>query len=92
MQRLHQDDLVGHLLELEDSWEVLSLSAIAEQDKKYAIDSVLRRSIFSRRTGEALHPERDSLATLKQIQLAVGEYNFQSQYQQSPVSREGGLI
>ena len=49
-------------------------------------------SIFSRRAGEALHPERDSLSTLKQIQQAVGEYNFQSQYQQSPVSREGGLI
>jgi hypothetical protein len=36
--------------------------------------------------------QRDSLSTLKQIQQAVGEYNFQSQYQQSPVSREGGLI
>ena len=92
MQRLHQDDLVGHLLELEDGWEVLSLPAIAEQDEEYRIDSLPGSSTFSRQTGEALHPERDSLSTLKQIQQAVGEYNFQSQYQQSPVSREGGLI
>ena len=32
MQRLHQDDLVGHVLEQED-WEVLSFPAIAEQDE-----------------------------------------------------------
>jgi predicted phage terminase large subunit-like protein len=92
MQRLHQDDLVGHLLELEDSWEVLSLPAIAEEDEDFAIDSFLGSSTFSRQAGEALHPERDSLSTLLQIKQSIGEYNFQSQYQQSPVSREGGLI
>ena len=32
MQRLHQDDLVGHVLEQED-WEVLSFPAIAEEDR-----------------------------------------------------------
>ncbi len=31
MQRLHQDDLVGHVLE-QGPWQVLSFAAIAEQD------------------------------------------------------------
>lgn len=38
MQRLHDDDLTGHLLELEakgfgDKWEKLIIPAIAEQDE-----------------------------------------------------------
>jgi hypothetical protein len=32
---------------------------------------------------KALHPERESLATLKNIRQPIGEYNFASQYQQS---------
>ena len=47
---------------------------------------------FERKTGEALHPERDSVETYRKIREAVGEYNFQSQYQQDPTAREGGLI
>lgn len=38
MQRLHEDDLVGHVLERE-GWEVLSLPAIAEKDGRYVIDT-----------------------------------------------------
>ena len=38
MQRLHEDDLVGHVLQLEpDEWEVLTLPAIAETDEVYEI-------------------------------------------------------
>ena len=42
--------------------------------------------------GEALHPERDSIEIYRKIREAIGEYHFQSQYQQNPMSREGGLI
>jgi predicted phage terminase large subunit-like protein len=45
-----------------------------------------------RKEGEALHAERDSVETYRAIREAVGEYNFESQYQQSPISLEGGLI
>lgn len=34
MQRLHQEDLVGEVLERE-SWKVLSLRAIAQEDESY---------------------------------------------------------
>jgi hypothetical protein len=47
MQRLHQDDLVGHVLE-HDDWEVLSFPAIAEEDEVHLIDGPLGRRIFRR--------------------------------------------
>ena len=37
MQRLHQDDLVGHVMDQED-WEVLSFPAIAEEDEVHLIE------------------------------------------------------
>jgi predicted phage terminase large subunit-like protein len=91
MQRLHQEDLVGEVLEKEP-WDVLSLPAIAQQDEKYLIESPFGDSFFIRKVGEALHPERDSVETYRTMREAIGEYNFESQYQQSPISLEGGLI
>ena len=40
MQRLHQEDLVGHVLE-QEPWEVVSFPAIAEQDETFLIESPL---------------------------------------------------
>jgi predicted phage terminase large subunit-like protein len=91
MQRLHQGDLVGEVMEREP-WEVLSLPAIAQQDESHLIESRFGNSTFARKAGEALHPERDTVETYRKIRETVGEYNFQSQYQQSPMAREGGLI
>lgn len=91
MQRLHQEDLVGEVMEREP-WEVLSLPAIAEKDEDYLIEGPLGNHRYVRKVGEALHPERDTVETYRKIRDAIGEYNFQSQYQQNPMSREGGLI
>ena len=57
MQRLHQDDLAGHVLEQED-WEVLVFPAIAECDEVHEIISPLGRRLFEREVGDILHPER----------------------------------
>jgi hypothetical protein len=91
MQRLHQEDLVGEVIEREQ-WDVLSLPAIAQHDEYYPFEGALQNGAFTRRAGEALHPERDSVATYRAIREAVGDYNFQSQYQQSPMPLEGGII
>ena len=91
MQRLHQDDLVGHVLEQGD-WEVLSFPAIATEDESHTIESPYGRSRYRRTVGEALHPERESLELLGKIRKDVGEYVFESQYQQSPVPQGGMLI
>jgi predicted phage terminase large subunit-like protein len=91
MQRLHQDDLVGHVLE-QEPWEVLSLPAIAEEDQEYPIESPLGNRVFRRRAGTALHPEREALATLRAIRQTIGEYNFASQYQQDPMPLGGAIV
>jgi hypothetical protein len=91
MQRLHQDDLVGHLLKRE-GWEIVSFPAIAEVDERHVVETAFGRKEFLRRTGEALHSTRESLETLAQIRSAIGEYNFAGQYQQSPAPAGGGMV
>src|SRR6516164_3941130 len=57
MHRLHEDDLVGHVLAQED-WEIVRFPAIAEDDETWALDTELGWHSFTRQRGEALHPER----------------------------------
>ena len=91
MQRLHEDDLVGHVL-AQEPWEVLSFPAIAEADEVHRIETMWGPRRFRRRQGEALHPEREPLETLDRIRRTLGEYNFAGQYQQAPAPLGGGLV
>ena len=91
MQRLHQDDLVGHVLE-GGGWDVLSFPAIAEEDEEHEILSPLGRRLYKRAAGEVLDPERECLTTLNQLRQSMGEYAFLSQYQQSPVPVGGAMV
>lgn len=91
MQRLHQDDLVGHVINQED-WEVISFPAIAEEDEFHLIDSPLGRRRFERKTGDVLEPTREPRATLEAIRRMIGEYNFASQYQQNPMPLGGAIV
>jgi len=91
MHRLHEDDLVGHVLG-QENWELVRLPAIAEADETIFYDSLLGERCFERRRGEALHPAREPLAMLEQIRKTIGEYNFAGQYQQAPAPLGGGLV
>jgi len=91
MQRLHEDDLVGHVL-AQEQWEVLSFPAIAEEDEVHEIETIWGPECFRRHRGEALHSEREPLETLDRIRRTLGEYNFAGQYQQSPAPLGGGLV
>src|SRR5438067_613941 len=91
MQRLHEDDLVGHVL-AQEGWEVLSFPAIAEADEVHRIETIWGEQCFRRRQGQALHPDREPLETLDRIRRTIGEYNFAGQYQQSPAPLGGGLV
>jgi predicted phage terminase large subunit-like protein len=91
MQRLHQDDLVGHVLE-QEGWDVLSLPAIAEEPQSFVIPSVWGNRIVRRQVDEPLHATRESLTVLENIRRTIGEYNFASQYQQSPIAQGGAII
>jgi hypothetical protein len=84
-------DLVGHVLQQGD-WDVVRFPAIAEQDEHHPIESPLGTRHFIRKTGEALHPEREPLGVLAAIRSTVGEYNFYSQYQQNPTPVGGAMV
>jgi predicted phage terminase large subunit-like protein len=91
MQRLHQDDLVGHVLE-RGGWEVLNFPAIAEEDECHVVESIFGTRTYTRKAGEALHPQRESVESLMRTREVVGEYTFLSQYQQAPVPKGGAMI
>src|SRR5262244_759746 len=55
MQRLNEDDLVGHVL-AQEPWEVVCFPAIAEADEEHRIETIWGSRSFTRRQGEALHP------------------------------------
>ncbi|WP_108681335.1 phage terminase large subunit [Methyloceanibacter sp. wino2] len=88
MQRLHVDDLVGHLLE-QDGWTELRLPAIAETDDEVRIGE---DRVYRRRVGELLHPTRDSEKVLADLKHTMGSLDFAAQYQQQPVAPSGNLI
>ncbi len=91
MQRLHEDDLVGHVLE-QENWEQVRLPAIAEEDETHQIVSLGRTRTVRRRAGEALHPEREPLEVLENLRQTMGEYAFAGQYQQAPSPLGGGMV
>ena len=91
MQRLHGDDLVGHVLEQEE-WDLVRLPAIAEEDEAHIIRSPYRTWTARRKAGDALHPEREPLHVLERLRRTLGEYNFAGQYQQSPAPQGGGMV
>ena len=76
----------------QEPWEILSFPAIAEADERHEIETIWGPQCFTRRQGEALHPEREPLATLERIRRTIGEYNFAGQYQQSPAPLGGGPV
>jgi predicted phage terminase large subunit-like protein len=91
MQRLHEDDLVGHVLKRE-GWQIVSFPAVAEADEVHVVETPFGKRDFCRMVGEALHPERESLETLAHIRSTIGEYNFAGQYQQTPAPAGGGMV
>lgn len=88
MQRLHINDLTG-FLEAGGGFSKLSLSAIAEGDEQVPIGA---NRFYERQAGEALHEEREGLATLKRIRDQIGAVNFAAQYQQRPEMPDGSMF
>jgi hypothetical protein len=92
MQRLHEDDLVGHVLSMKEPWSLIRFPAIAEEDETHLVQTPYGTRRFARRAGEALHAGREPLELLNRIRETVGEYNFAAQYQQTPSPLGGGLV
>lgn len=81
MQRLHQDDLTGHLLAGRESWEHLSLPAVARQDEAWTLRD---GRVLARRKGKVLAPEAEGRDQLRNRLHQINAANFAAQYQQDP--------
>lgn len=95
MQRLHESDHSGHILEyLKGDWEHLMLPMEFEPER--ACTTSLGFTDPRKEEGELLFPARfpkESVEDLKkQFRAESGEYAVAGQLQQRPVSREGGMF
>lgn len=88
MQRLHEDDLVGHLLQ-KGTFTHLNLKAIAEEDEQF---ETLFDQTYFRKRGEPLCAEHESLESLAETRRQIGEAFFSAQYQQNPIPPGGNRI
>jgi predicted phage terminase large subunit-like protein len=88
MQRVHEEDLVGYLLE-QGGFEVLNLPAIAQADASYELGA---GGVYERRKGELLHPTHEPAEVLRELKKNMGSYAFSAQYQQSPIPPGGRII
>ena len=90
MQRLHEDDLVGHVLRKE-GWEVVAIPAIETEDRDYRIGPE-PEDVYHRRAGEVLLPEREPREVLGLLRRNMGSLSFSAQYQQEPLPLEGNYF
>lgn len=88
MQRLHQYDLSGLLIE-SGRYDVLSLPAIATRDELIQLP---RGLVHQRRVGDVLHPAREPRETLEEQRADMGSDQFAAQFQQDPVPAFGNII
>jgi predicted phage terminase large subunit-like protein len=88
MQRLHVEDLAGHLL-AQGGWEYLNLPAIAPWDEPFQVGPE-RYHLYQE--GEALHAAHEPLSVLQELKRSLGSMTFSAQYLQTPVPAGGNLI
>ncbi len=87
MQRLHNEDLSGYLLE-KGGWTHLNLPVLFEEETKISIGN------FSKiiKKGELLFEEREGEREIEKIKLDMGTYTFNAQYQQKPMVENSGMF
>jgi hypothetical protein len=92
MQRLHSEDLIGHIMtkNVDHRWWFLELPAIAQDDEYIQIGDNYK--LHHRIPGEILDIVREPLKILDQLKDQLGSFNFSAQYLQRPLPQEGELI
>jgi predicted phage terminase large subunit-like protein len=89
MQRLHQEDLTGHLI-AGGGWDQLTLPSEAEKEERKLFP--ISKQVHVRQPGELLWPERFPQAELNQSKIRLGSYAYAGQYQQRPSPADGGIL
>lgn len=89
MQRLHEKDVSGHILEDIGGWEHLCIPA--------EWDGVTRKTALGKydprqRKGELICPERFGEKEVTELKQLLGVYGTAGQLQQDPQPAEGGIL
>jgi len=91
MQRIHDDDLAGHVLEESpDEWTVVKVPAEAERRTVVTFPKTLREIV--REPGDILWPEREGRAELDSVKRLLGSRDYSAQYQQEPAPPAGAMV
>lgn len=86
MQRLHQNDLTGHLIKREpEKWEHICLPA----EKSNQVRPI---ELSEKYVDELLFPQRLNKSVLSDLRVRLGSYNYAGQFKQLPADPEGGIL
>ncbi|HXH52811.1 MAG TPA: phage terminase large subunit [Sphingomicrobium sp.] len=88
MQRLHADDLAGHMLK-QEHWEVVRIPAIALTRERWDLGF---GKIKIRRAGELIQAARTGFDELETLKRKMGRTAFDAQFQQMPMPEDGIVI
>jgi hypothetical protein len=88
MQRVHQEDLAGYLLE-QGGFDHLNLPAVAQRTETFDLGE--GRS-YTRQKGELLHPDHEPADVLLELKREMGPIAFSAQYLQNPIPPGGTII
>ena len=88
MQRVHQDDLVGYLVD-QGGFEILNLPAVAQRSEGFQLG---RGRSYLRQPGELLNPAHEPASVLLEIKREMGPIAFSAQYQQAPLPPGGNIV
>lgn len=108
MQRLHQGDVSGYILENDELGEWTHLKLPMEFDPSFPqiptpigfldprgldhLGNPLFGAALEERAGELLHPERFDEAAVERIKIGLGPYLSSGRLQQQPVPEGGAII
>ncbi len=87
MQRLHENDLTGHILSEQLDYEHLCLPAIAE--KKTVVTFPISGKEIIREPGDVLNEGRFDMTVLENLKQSMGSVQFAGQFLQTPAPAEG---
>lgn len=96
MQRTHEQDLTGFLVESKAGFTHIVIPLIAIQEEHWVwergLDGFRRRFHRNRYPGEPLHPLREGLLEIEKVKQSMGRIAFASQCQQDPLALGGNFV
>jgi predicted phage terminase large subunit-like protein len=88
MQRLHADDLAGHMMG-QEAWDEIRIPVIALARERWDLGG---GQMKVRKKGELIQPSRFGMEELEGQKRKMGRTAFEAQYQQQPIPEDGIII